>query len=136
MGRSILAVVAGLAAIFIVVMVATLAASALLLPPAPDGGFPEPTPPYLVVNLAYSLAAAIAGGYLAGRLAGRRPLIHAAVLAAILTIMSIASAMSGGGMSSGAQPVWYCDVMAVIGVVGVLLGGWARRRQLLDPIVS
>lgn len=136
MGRSILAVVAGLAGIFLIVMLATVVVAGLLLPPPPGGGLPDPTGPYLAVNVTYSFLAAICGGYIAGRLAGQRPVMHAAVLAAVLTIMSLISAWSGGETTSNGQPGWYSPVIAVIGVAGVMLGGWLRRRQLMDPIVS
>ena len=136
MGRSILAVVGGFASIVLVVLISTFAATALMLPPAPAGELPQPTGAYLGVNLLSGLVAAVLGGYLAGRLAAHRPLMHAAVLAAVLIIMSIISAASGSEASAAMQPGWYSPAIAVIGVVGVIAGGWLRRRQLLDPIVA
>ena len=57
--RSIAAIVAGYAALGLIVILATLVAVRFMLP----GAGAEPTVPYLAVNLLYSLAGAVCGGY-------------------------------------------------------------------------
>ena len=45
-----------------------------------------PTPGFFVCSVVYGTAFATAGGYFTARLAPRRPLIHAAVVAALLGV--------------------------------------------------
>ena len=124
--RSVMAVLAGLAAMTVVVIVATVLFGQLLYPDADPAGRQTPTGAWLAVNFAYSLAAAALGGWLAGYLAPRAPFIHAIALA----ILAVAIALPGilGGGSPG-QPAWYPATMAALAVVGILLGGRIAARR-------
>lgn len=124
--RSILAVLAGLAASVVTVIVLTFAAVFVFF-----GGdmTADPTPPYLGVNIAYSLGAAMLGGWLAARLAPSRPFWHAGSLAVLLFLLSFGGTGAEAEASS-AVPAWYGTVLAIIGPTGVVLGGWLRVRTL------
>jgi hypothetical protein len=90
--------------------------------PNPDTVVPQT---YLAANLAVSLAGAALGGWLAARFAPSAPGTHAAVLAAIVVVMSLATAI-GTGAAPG-QPAWYPWVIGVVGLAGVLAGGALAR---------
>jgi hypothetical protein len=124
--RSVLAVVVGLAAMAITVIVATVLSVRLLYPEAEPGHHPAPTAAWLAVNFAYSLAAAVLGGWLAAYLAPRAPFPHAVALAVVAIAMALPGILGGG---SPGQPDWYPPVMAAVAVVGILLGGKLARRR-------
>ena len=126
--RSVLAVLAGLAIMFVAVMVGNLvAAAALLGDGAMTGGATAAPLPgaYLVANLGISLAAALLGGYTTARMIGRRSLPQVLVLAGLIALLGLVSAF---GPASAGQPRWYAWVLPVIGVVGVLAGGHIGSR--------
>ncbi|MDX1661333.1 MAG: hypothetical protein R3326_06035, partial [Gemmatimonadota bacterium] len=108
MVRSVLAVLAGLAAMTVVVIAFTMLAGALLYPDRPVTSPVDPSGTWLVVNLAYSTLAAILGGWVAARLARRARFGHAVALALVVVVMSIA-----GGAASTGQPGWYSLAIAV-----------------------
>ncbi|MGH7566593.1 MAG: hypothetical protein ACREK2_07165 [Gemmatimonadota bacterium] len=125
--RSVLAVLAGFAAMAIVVIVATVLFARLLYPDAEPGAPPTPTGAWLAINLAYSLAAAVLGGWLAAYLAPRAPFGHAVALAVVAAAMAIPGILSGG---SPGQPAWYPAVLAALAIGGILLGGRLSPRRL------
>ena len=116
--RSVLSVLGGFAAMALFVGVATAAAVRLMLPAA-SGTPPQPTPAYLAVNLLYSGLAAFLGGYVAGVIAGRAPAAHAAVLAALVLVMSVLSMRQ----LQGQQPRGYQWTLAVAMPLLVVAGG-------------
>jgi hypothetical protein len=130
--RSTLAILAGLLAIMLAVMVGVAAATVVFVP----GGLASmrsaaaaaPSAAYLVANLAVSMGAAVLGGWLTARLAPRAALVHVVVLALVLLAMSVAPSLGGRGPAPG-QPGWYAAAIAIVGVAGVLAGGWIRARR-------
>lgn len=129
MFRSVGAVLAGFVAATIIVLVSTLIAVALMLPPAGPGMMPEPTGSYLAVNLFCGLLAAIFGGWLAARLARRAPLGHAMAVGTIMLVLGLAVAAMESDGTSGRQPGWYLYALPLIGWIGASLGGVLRSRQ-------
>jgi uncharacterized membrane protein (DUF485 family) len=127
--RSVLAVVAGFAAMAVTVFVATIVLAELLYPES-EGGPATPTSAWLAVNFAYSFAAAALGGWLAARLAPRAPFGHAIALA----VLALAFALPGivGGAQPG-QPVWYPPVLAALALAGILIGGRFAARRAAHP---
>lgn len=127
--RSVLAVVAGFAAMAVIVIVATIVLAALLHPEA-EGGPTTPTSAWLAVNFAYSFAAAALGGWVTARLAPRAPFGHAVALAAL----ALAFALPGivGGAQPG-QPAWYPPVLAALALAGILIGGRFAARRAAHP---
>ena len=87
-----------------------------------------PTPPYLVLNLAYSFGAAALAGWVAGRLAPRMPLGHAAAVAGVMIMMSLGGGGGGEPPSVTGVPTWYGPVLTALMPVGALLGGWLSVR--------
>jgi hypothetical protein len=126
--RSVAAIVAGFGFMASTVMIGSIVGTALFVPggmqAAAGGALPAAVPPmYLATNLATSAAGAVLGGWLAARIAAFAPYGHAAVLAAIVAVLSAGSVASG---PAGPQPGWYPAVIGVIGVAGILLGGKLR----------
>lgn len=73
--------------------------------------------------LAANGTAAVIAGWLAARIAARAPFAHAAALAVVMAIGTIAAAVSA---APSHQPGWYAPVAGLVGVAGVLFGGWLR----------
>lgn len=127
--RSLGAIIAGFVTATVLVMACTFIAVAAMLPPAGPGQMPEPTPAYLVVNLAYSLLAAFIGGEVTARLAGRAPMGHAMALGVVLLVLGIAGAAMTSDGRQGSQPGWYLYAVATLGWAGASLGGLRRARS-------
>jgi hypothetical protein len=122
--RSILAVLAGLAACMGLVIACTLATvHALHLMSG------HPTSGYLILNVVYSLAAAVLGGWLAARLAGFKPLHHGLALAMVLALFGLLSLVK----PSTAQPYNYQLLMAVLPPFAVLAGAALAARAISEP---
>jgi peptidoglycan/LPS O-acetylase OafA/YrhL len=121
--RSIASVMAGYVIMAAIVVVGTIIAAASMIPGGLAAAKKLETPPprkYLNANLALSFVAALAGGWVTAMKAPVQPVVHVLVLAALVLAMSFVSAKSQGKN----QPSWYPLVMTVLGVAGVLLGGF------------
>ncbi len=84
---------------------------------------------YLAANLVLSFLAAVAGGYVAAWIGGPLRLVSVAVLAAVVLVAGFL--MQG----SSDQPGWYPLVIALIGAVGVAIGGWLRHEPETNPAI-
>lgn len=82
-----------------------------------------PTPPYLALNLAASFLAALLGGGVAATLGGA--LVPAWLLAALFVLLS------AGTLTHPApgQPTWYPVMVALLAVVGAMVGGLGGVRR-------
>jgi hypothetical protein len=120
--KSLRAVIAGWASMTVLVVIGTAVAASVML-----RAESSPTLPYLTVNLLYSTAFAAVGGWVAARLAPWRTELHVGVLAGIVALLGVASAMSAPPQS--AQPGWYGWVIALLGACGVLAGGAVAVRR-------
>lgn len=133
--KSVLSVIAGFLTMAIVVMLGTFAAAAALLPGGlaavrnSQGPPPSQSGTYLLANLAVSFIAAVLGGWVAARLAPGSPKAHVIALAVLVVLMSIATAVTQKAATSN-QPGWYPITIAVLGVVGVLVGGIWRSGSV------
>ena len=74
-------------------------------------------------NLAVAGVGAVIGGWLTARVASGFPYAHAAALAALVAVIALPSAT---GASQASQPGWYPAALALVAVLGVLLGGKLR----------
>ena len=121
--RSVIAVVAGYAAMAAVV----IALSVLVKKIAPTwvGSERAPNASYVYTNLLYSFGAAMIGGYVAAVIGSHAPLAHACALAVVVFVLSIVSAAQIGDR----QPRWYQAALALIGPLGAVLGGWIRAKS-------
>jgi len=126
--RSVAAIAAGYGVMSLTVIGGIILAASLFIPGgarAMAGGPPSTGLPaaYLAANLATGALGAVLGGWLAARIAAFAPFGHAIVLAAMVAVLTIGSAMS---VPTGPQPGWYPMAIGVIGVAGVLAGGTLR----------
>ena len=117
--RSVAAVVIGLGFMAATATVGTLLASAVLGAPQSPGG----SPAYLLINLLTGGVGAVLGGWLCARIASFAPYGHAAVMAAIVGVLSITTAT---GPAAPGQPGWYPSAIVLVAVFGILLGGKLR----------
>jgi hypothetical protein len=83
-----------------------------------------PTPGFFVCSVVYGTAFAAAGGYLAARLAPRRPLIHAAIVAALLGIGALAAIF----LERSAGSIWSQLLVLLLLAPAALGGGYIRAR--------
>ena len=77
----------------------------------------------MVGFLAANGLAAITAGWLAARIAGRAELAHAIALAAVIAIGTVIAAASE---PPAPQPGWYIPVAGLVGIAGIIVGGWLR----------
>jgi hypothetical protein len=127
--QSIGAVVAGYAAMVVLVMAGSMAWMALRVPGGlkamreqmKSGGaaaMPTPPPSYLAFNLALSLFAAALGGWVTRGIAPSAPTRHLLALGAVVVVMGFVSSRAPG---SGRQPSWYRLVIPLVGLAGIAL---------------
>jgi hypothetical protein len=125
--RGALAVLAGFVSMSVLVMIGTFAAARAFFPAGLAAmrtrRAPTTSPPrnYLVANLALSFAAAVAGGWVTARLAPGAPRGHANALAVLVLFMAAPPIIRGKAQPG--QPAWYPQVIAAIGIAGVVIGG-------------
>ncbi|MDB6093628.1 MAG: hypothetical protein JWM32_1190 [Verrucomicrobia bacterium] len=126
--RIILAIFAGYIAMAVLVIVATAVAAKRMLH-APDVRTAmklTPTPAYLVVNLTCSALAAIVGGFVSAAVAEGSAFTAIRGLAAVMAIMGIISAV---GSKGSPRPKWYAPVLMILGIAGVLGGGYLQAAS-------
>jgi hypothetical protein len=119
MGRKILAVILGYAAIALLVVVLDGLVSAVVGTVAKGKG------PLFVVsasNLVAGFLAAVGGGIVATAVARHRG--PANVLAVLVFLGGVAYAVS---QKQAGLPPWYPLGLPVVGAVGAFLGGWVRE---------
>jgi len=126
--RSVAAIAVGLGFMAATVTVGTLIASALIGGGTPADGKSFAT--YLYVTLVICGIGAILGGWLAARIASFAPYGHAAVMAAIVAVLSITTVT---GAPAPAHPGWYPSAFGLVAVLGVLLGGKLRAAAASPP---
>lgn len=119
LGRSVLAVVGGLVAIF----AASMAMDELMYA---VGVFPRPPKitydagPYLIAT-AYRAAIGVGGCWIAARLAPSWPMRHALILGGIGVLLSLAGTVAALTMDLG--PIWYPVALVVVTLPAAWLGG-------------
>jgi hypothetical protein len=130
--RSVAAIAVGLGFMAATVTVGTLVASALIGSGGPADGKPSATAvaAYLYVSLVICGVGALLGGWLAARIASFAPYGHAAVMAALVAVLSITTAT---GAPASAHPEWYPSALGLVAVLGVLLGGKLRAAAASPP---
>ena len=134
--RSVAAIAVGLGFMAATVTVGTLVASVLI-----GGGSEDGTPSavamatYLYLNLVICGIGAILGGWLAARIASFAPYGHAAVMAAIVAVLSMTTVT---GAPAPSHPGWYPSALGLVAVLGVLLGGKLRAAAAspAGPVVA
>jgi hypothetical protein len=117
--RSILAVLAGLVAIFATHLGTDQVMHELGV--FPPWGEPMHDPALNALALFYRVVFSVFGCYLTARLAPAAPMAHALTLGAIGTALSAAGAVAASGMNLG--PMWYPIALAVSALPSAWLGG-------------
>jgi peptidoglycan/LPS O-acetylase OafA/YrhL len=82
------------------------------------------------IEIAYSVLFAILSGYVTALIARRAEIGHAAILAAIVLLISVVSLIA----APDSTPVWYNATLTVLSAAGVIVGGMLRTRQI-KPVV-
>jgi hypothetical protein len=77
--------------------------------------------PVILFVLFYRTIYNILGSYIVARLAPRRPMLHALIVGAIGTIVSIIGALATATMNLG--PAWYAWTLAALSLPSAWLGG-------------
>jgi len=130
--RSVLSVIAG----YVVIAVLTII-TFLVLGFVVPGTFSQAeantvlSTPWLLVIIGFGFVYAIIGGCTTTFLAKRAIFQHVLALAGILLVLGVVELVMGSG--SG-RPLWYRVTLLIAGVVGVLLGGGLRARQVANRI--
>lgn len=121
--RSILSVVVGYLTMFVAVSTffAIIVFATMGALPKDPGAF-EPPAWMLAAELVWSPIAAFAGGYVCAWIARRNALKHAGVLAGIMFVLGIVSAVGESGM----KPAWSSVLVVLLGLIGVMLGARVR----------
>ena len=128
-GRSILAVLAGLVTIFATHIGTDQLMHALKIFPPPDQPMHDPT--LNVVALTYRCVFSVLGCYITARLAPRAPMAHALTLGAIGTVLSTAAVFATAGMDLG--PRWYPIALAISALPSAWLGGMLYQPKVTAP---
>ena len=131
--RSVLAVMAGYAAMAAIVVVSTiLAVRFILRTPLSAMRSQGPTPlsrRYLTVNVVASAVAALVAGWITGTLAGHDPLTHGFAIAALMVVLGLLSARQAGA----AQPRWYRTLLVTLMPALAVVGAATSAGSLLAP---
>ncbi len=116
------AILTGVALSALLVVIGTLIASALLLPPRVDWALHMPGPAYLAATLGVSFGAAVLGGFVAAHFASAHRLRAAAVVAAVLALLELLSFVC----PFTGQPPFFLWLVPLLAAAGALAGGGAR----------
>ena len=122
-GRSIVAIVAGFVACFVLSVGSDLIFQKTNVYPPPDQ--PMLDTKLLLLALSYRLVYDGFGSYLAARLAPSRPMFHAMLLGFI----GLAIAVTGAIVMRGFAPDWYPWTLAATVLPTAWIGGWLYVRR-------
>ena len=128
-GRSVLAVLAGFAVIFVLSLGTDVALHAAgVYPPwgrtMADSLFGLAT--------AYRIVYGVAGCYVTARLAPDRPMAHALALGVLGLVFSLAGPVYAQKQGPEFGPLWYSIAIVLISLPCAWLGGRIRRAQLAE----
>jgi hypothetical protein len=119
-GRSVLALVAGFVAIFVLSLATDQLFHALGV--YPPWGQPMRETSLNLLALSYRLVYDTFGCYLAARLAPHNPMRHALILGGIGLVLSSLGAL--GAIMTDMGPSWYPILLALSSLPTAWLGGW------------
>ena len=122
-GRGAVAVIAGYAAMVVLVIISSVLLAAFF----PGESAEAPTQAYIVGNLICGFIAAMIGGWITASVAAQRPLLHASVLVAAIVGIGVFTMTSE---PRPGEPAWYPAVIVAIGAAGAFLGGLLRAMKV------
>jgi hypothetical protein len=130
--RSVAAIGVGLGFMAATAAAGTLLATAISGGPRPDGAAANTSMTYLVLNLITCGFGSVLGGWLAARIAVFAPYGHAAVMAAIIAVLSATVSVA----PTPGEPGWYPSAIVLTAVVGILLGGKLRAAAAGGRVIA
>jgi hypothetical protein len=131
MVRSLAAIVGGYIA-YLFLMGFTVLVLQTLLPNAFGPAAGSPREGWAMgIEIAYSVLFAIVGGYVTGLIARRAEIGHAAILAAIVLLISVVSLVA----APDSHPLWYSATLALLSAAAVVVGGMLRARQTTAVVI-
>ena len=130
--RPALALLAGLGVTVLIVGAGVVISTLAAMRDAPNPAQFAPPAWYYATNLTLSAVGAAAGGFTTARVTTGRSFFTVYVLALMLFMSGIAPVLRGTTGSAG-QPQWYPLALAILGPLGVLLGGAFERRRAAGP---
>jgi len=127
--RSILSILAGFAAMALLIMPATIISARLMLGTRSreDMMKIKPTPKFIAVNLVYSALFAGFGGWLTATLADHAKMKHAFALAGLMFAMGLFSFLQNLKLKTSEGRA-YSGSLVILGPASALLGGWLQTR--------
>jgi len=126
-GRSIAALLIGMAAGIALTIATDLVLHALHVFPSWDQRVPDGL---LALATAYRTVYSIAGSYVIARLAPYKPMQHALVAGAIGTIVSLAGAVATWNGGPAYEPHWYPIALVVLALPCAWIGAKLCEKQL------
>jgi peptidoglycan/LPS O-acetylase OafA/YrhL len=85
----------------------------------------------MAIEIAYSIVFAILAGYVTALIARRAGIAHAAILAAIVLLISVVSLVA----APEANPLWYNATLTLLSSAAVVVGGMLRARQTTAVVI-
>lgn len=132
MVRSVLSVIAGIAALTVSSFAIEAVLNSLLLRTFPNTlptAALSSNPWVRTLTFAYGLLCVAGGGYLAARLARRRPIQHAAAMAIVQAVLTIVAMLSTVG-NHASRWVWIAT--AFLTIPAALVGGYLYKVRLAE----
>jgi hypothetical protein len=126
LGRSVIAVLAGMVAAIALTLLTDLALHKLQVFPPLGERVPDRL---LALATAYRVVYGIAASYLTAYLAPYRPIAHAMVGGAFGFAASLAGAVATWNAGPAYGPHWYPVALAILALPQAWFGGWLRERQ-------
>jgi hypothetical protein len=127
LGRSILAVLAGMVFAIALTLVTDLIMHKTHVFPPLGERVPNPL---LALATGYRAVIAIAASYLTAYLAPYRPIAHAMIGGAFGFVASLAGAIATWNAGPAYEAHWYPLALAILSLPQAWLGGWLRSRQI------
>jgi hypothetical protein len=126
LGRSVVAVLVGMAVAIALTLVTDLVLHKLQVFPPLGERVPDRL---LALATAYRVVYGIAASYLTAYLAPYRPIAHAMVGGAFGFAASLAGAVATWNAGPAYGPHWYPVALAILALPQAWFGGWLRERQ-------
>jgi hypothetical protein len=126
-GRSIAAVVIGVAAAIVLTLGTDFVLHASGVYPPSDQRVPDAL---LLLATAYRTVYGVAASYLTAWLAPHRPLQHAMIGGALGFVVGVVGTVVTWNGGPAFQPHWYPIALVFLALPQAWLGGWLRVRQL------
>lgn len=123
--RTVAAIFAAFIVLNTLVMLGGFATS--LLARGPAGEFVA-TPLYFGADLTLRAVAALLAGATAAHVATSRRWLHAVLLAVLMLVLAIVT-LASPPPDAAHSPAWYMPIVAGIGPLFAVLGGWLRGRS-------